>query len=56
MTKTKNGVRLISEREHRDIIRKIEKEKFISTRLKFKWDECGNPQVEPSVCFLSLKT
>ncbi len=51
MTKTKNGVRLISEREHRDIIRKIEKEKFIGTRLKLKWDECGNPQVEPFCLF-----
>ena len=52
MARTKDGVRLISEREHRDLIRKIEKEKFPSTRLKFKWDEYGDPHVEP-FCLLN---
>lgn len=47
MVRTKNGFRLISEREHRDIIRKIEKDKFPNYKLKFKWDEYGGSQVEP---------
>lgn len=52
MTRTKDGVRLISDREHRDLIRRIEKEKFATTRLNFKWDEYGDPHVEP-FCLLN---
>ncbi|MGN2427007.1 UvrD-helicase domain-containing protein [Klebsiella electrica] len=52
MARTKDGIRLISEREHWDLIRKIEKENSFSTRLKFTWDEYGAPHVEP-FCLLN---